>query len=494
MLAMLQKQLLEKRAKENVLAQIEIQKRKTAILCGASFHHFVRTFWSTIEPGQPFVDGWHIYEICKHLEACTEFKIFRLIVNIPPRHMKSILVSVMWPAWVWTKYPERRFIFSSYSATIALRDAVKCRTVIESPLYQELFKPKWSLRDDQNVKSKFENTKAGFRFATSTGGAITGEGADYIVEDDPLNMNESLSDTALEEARRFTMEVLPSRVNNPRRYSRILIMQRLHELDPCGHALKETRPGNIWERFVLPARYESKHAFPSKTSLEFKDPRTQDGALLWPERFDQEATDALAHDLKENSHAQMQQDPKAQSGNLFERVWWGTYDAAPTPILEIVQFWDCAQKPGISNDYSVCATWAKTQNGFYLLNILREKTTGPLLEELAHQQFNLYRPNAVVIEDKSAGSSLIQYLLGNTTFPVLPFNPTKDKQVRASAATPSVKAGKCKIPREAKWREEFLKEHEKFPKAAHDDQVDTTSMMIEYFNRRANSEPRVRSL
>lgn len=455
---------------------------------------FIETFWPLIEPGTPYVPGWHISAICQHLEACTDFKIPRLIINMPPRHGKSIIVSVMWPAWVWVSHPERRFIFASYSGQLSIRDAAKMRTIVESELYREIFRPKWKLQDDQNQKMKFQNDLFGLRFSTSVGGTVTGEGADYVVADDPINAIDANSDIIRAEANEFCAKVLATRVNNAKRSSRIIIMQRLHEDDTTGHLLAD-QPGR-WDHLVLPARYEQRAEVQSKTSLNFKDPRTQDGELLWPERFDETAIKDLEKDLKADSHAQLQQSPRPKSGGLFKRDWWQIYETAPSPLVEIVQFWDCAQKPGITNDYSVCATWGRTQNRFFLLDLWRDKVEGPILEAMANSLYEKWRPSAVVIEDKSAGSSMIQYLLRNTHIPVLPFNPGQsDKEVRAIAATPTVQAGKCCLPKNAPFTEAFIKEHEKFPRAAHDDQVDTTSMMVEYFNRRISSTTaRIRSL
>ncbi len=262
-----------------------------------------------------------------------------------------------------------------------------------------------------------------------------------------------------------------------------------------------------YERLILQARYELKANVVSKTSLGFVDPRKIEGELLWPSRFDDQALKEMEIPLGELSHAQMQQDPKPRLGSLFESDWWVRYDKPPASIIEVVQFWDCAQKPGVTNDYSVCATWARCSDGYYLLDLLREKTTAPILEEYAISKYKLLIPDAVVVEDKSAGSSLIQYLrtLDGLVIPVLAFNPKGDKTVRAIGATPTVKAGKCHLPNYPMWGQDelgnkidlikaFINEHERFPNVAHDDMVDTTSMMIKHFSKRMQITPRIRTL
>jgi predicted phage terminase large subunit-like protein len=247
---------------------------------------------------------------------------------------------------------------------------------------------------------------------------------------------------------------------------------------------------------ILPAEYKKSSVLVSKTSLNWKDPRKEDGDILWPERYNKKSIDELRADLgSAAADAQLAQDPKPSSGGLFNKDWWRVLDMSPSDISQIVQFWDCAQKPGITNDYSVCATWAITSNGYYIMDVWRDKVTTPVLEVMAKELYEKYKPSAVVIEDKSAGSPLIQYLLAFTTMPVLAYNPGKlDKETRATAATPTVEAGKVAIPKMAKWRDTFVSEHERFPKSTHDDQVDTTSMAIAWLKMRSGDGPRIRTL
>lgn len=486
--------------------QIELLKIKEEIArrnCYKSLSLFLRAMWKVLEPTNAYVHGWHIDAIAEHLHAITNFEIKNLIINVPPRHTKSLEVSVMWPSWVWLKQASRRFIFASYAQTLSDRDAVKMRTLISSFEYQTMFKPEWTFTDDQNQKRKFDNTETGFRFSTSVGGMLTGEGGDYLVGDDLQNAFDIPSQVYRESVYNWWKNSMSTRANNPKQVGKLIIMQRLHDDDLVGRLLRDAAngEGEKYETLILPAEYETNRKIISHTSLNFKDPRTKDKELLWPERFDKKAIADLK-DALIDSESQLQQDPKPAAGGLFKEEWWGRYDAVPSDVIEIVQFWDCAQKPGITNDYSVCATWGRTQKSYVLLDLYREKTTAPVLEEMAKALYAQWKPDAVVIEDKSAGSSLIQYLLLKTHIPVLPFNPGQnDKEVRATAATPTVKAGKCLLPNKAILAQdgktnnvaEFTNEHVKFPKAAHDDTVDTTSMMVEYFTKRtAIGGPRVR--
>lgn len=493
---------LQTQIRNNTIKQIAVEREISRRLAKDSFYHFVRYMWTVIEPETKFVDGWHIKTLCEHAEAVTRFEIKKLNVNMPPRHMKSIIWCVMWPAWVWGKNPERSFIFGSHSLTLATRDSIKTRQLINSDEYRNVFDQTWTLADDQDQKTVFKNTRGGVRKSVGVGSAVTGEGADYLVVDDPTNALEAHSELAREEAIRWWDTVLSTRINNPKRYAKVIIMQRLHEKDLSGHVMKTDLE---FERLILSARFNPDSKLKSKTSLNFIDPRTKKGELLWGNQWDEASIKDAEARLGDDASAQLDQEPKTPGGGFFPPAYWKYYKASPSEILSTVLFVDAAQKPGVSNDYSVYALWARTQNGYYLLDLMREKTDGPLLEELTIQMCARWCIDEVIIEDKSAGSSLIQYLLNYTSLPVTPFNPGRlSKEVRAAAAKPTVKAGKCYLPekpimgtedgKEVNLIEVFVEEHEKFLKAAHDDTVDTTSMMVKHFNTYELVQPGIRSL
>lgn len=452
---------------------------------------FTRMSWSIIEPTQPFVGGWHIEAICEHLEAITKGEIRNLIISVPPRHMKSISVSVMWPAWTWLKKPSARWIFASYAGPLSIRDSIKCRRLIESPLYRQTFEPTWQLSDDQNQKTRFNNTATGYRIATSVGGTGTGEGGDIIVVDDPMKATEGESENARNRVIDWWDNEMSTRGNNPETAAKVIIMQRLHANDLAGHCIKQ----GGYEILRLPAEFDNK---PSSTSIGWTDPRTKKGELLWPERFTQETLNDLKKQLGGRGTAsQLQQDPKAAEDGLFKRRWWKFYRELPAKgqWRRVIQFWDTAQKPGISNDYTVGATWIETTSGFYLADLVRDKYEYPQLKQAIKNNAAKWKPTAVQIEDKSSGISLIQDLRQETTLPIIAYDPGQtDKQIRAAAATPSVEAGNCYLPEGVFWVEDFIREHEAFPDGDNDDQVDTTSQMVECFSRTKLYEPRIRSL
>lgn len=452
---------------------------------------YCRFMWDIVEPKREYIHNWHIDAIAEHLQAVTNFEIENLVISMPPRHMKSMIVSVFWQTWSWISRPESRWIFAAYASNLSVRDAVKSRRLMSHPRYLDMFKPKWKFSEDENVKSRYSNNKLGYRVTTSVGGSGTGEGGDYIVIDDPIKASDAQSETIRNSVNTWWNEEMSNRANDPKKVGRVIVMQRLHENDLAGMCLES----GDYEELKLPAEYEGSTKV---TSIGWSDPRTEEKELLWPERFDRDWLEKEKKKLGSYAAAsQLQQSPVPKGGGLFKRKWWRYYTELPKQRLRRVQFWDCAQKPGLTNDFSVCSTWDETPNGFYLVNVFREKLETPDLERAAVAEFLKYRPNAVVIEDKSAGSPLIQYLRQNKThrIPVIAFDPgSRDKETRAAASTPTVESGNCFLPLNVSWLNDFLTEHEKFPNDTHDDQVDTTSMMVEYFNSRIEYNPRARSL
>src|SRR5271163_4307839 len=285
-------------------------------LASRSLSEFVRQAWSIVEPSTPFVPGWHIDAIIEHLEAVSRGQIRNLLINVPPRHMKSLLVSVFWPDWEWLRWPERRWLFSSYGAQLSIRDSVACRRLIESPWYQSRWADRFALTSDQNTKGRFDNNRSGYRLSTSVGGTATGEGGDRIVCDDPHNVQEAESDSVRKATLDWFDVVMSTRVNDPRSAAKVVVMQRCHQQDLSGHLLEQ----GGWEHLCLPAEYEDP---PRVISIRFPDPRTQAGELLWLERFGRKEIADLKVSLGSYAAAgQLQQRPSPVEGGLIKRHWF----------------------------------------------------------------------------------------------------------------------------------------------------------------------------
>ncbi|MDQ7836023.1 MAG: phage terminase large subunit [Humidesulfovibrio sp.] len=442
-----------------------------------SYHDFILQSWHIIEPARPFVDGWHIGAICEHMEAVATFEIRELLVNMPPRHMKSIGISVCFVPWVWTWAPGRRSFNSSYELTLARRDNQKARTIIESPWYQERWGSKVSIKSDQNEKSKFENTHGGSRFVSSSGGKATGEGGDYVFCDDPHNVKDVSQDR---ETKRLSVldwwdNSMSNRLDDPERGAFVVVGQRVHENDLSGHLLEQ----GGWVHLCLPAEYEGRRYV--KTPLGFEDPRTKEGELLWPERFTGEALEKIKRKMHEAEYAgQFQQEPTPPGGGIFKWEWFQSYTELPR-FERIVDFWDTAQSVKDGAAYSVRERWGEAQNGYYLLHVLRERMDYPTLKQRIVDDYDAGGVDEVVVEDKSSGTSVIQDLQKDTKVPVIPYVLGKDgKETRARAQASTVKGGNVWVPESAPWLPAFKNEVIMFPNGKFKDQVDVMAEALDY--------------
>ena len=345
---------------------LSLRDQADALRFEDSLMDFIARSWRSVEH-TAFQRNWHIDAICDHLEAVADWQINRLLINIPPRHMKSLAANVFFPAWVWAQNPNPanepnyrfqirrnswrgpgvKFMHLSYERTLATRDSVKCRQVITLPWYQQLWGHRFRLRPDQNQKTRFDNLSGGHRLSTSERGVITGEGADIIIFDDPHNVRDigGRRDAARENTLRFWDEAMPSRLNDQNHGVFIVIMQRVHEHDLSGHIMA-TELG--WTHLCLPAVYEAKHPFPIKTNVVrkgtreiWKDPR-REGEPLWPEKYSIEALERIAKSAGLTSHmaaGQLQQRPTAREGGLFKRSW---FDNPVKFVPDEFTFADCA--------------------------------------------------------------------------------------------------------------------------------------------------------
>lgn len=433
-----------------------------------------------VEPGTQFVPGKHIDLICKHLEAAARGLLRQLIINIPPRHMKSLLVSVLWPAWVWTYWPSSRWLSSSYAHSLAVRDTVKARRVIQSPWYQSRWGHVFQMTKDQNVKSRYENNRGGHRIATSVDSAVTGEGGEFILVDDPHNAKQVTSEVSRESVQDWWDHTMSTRQNDVNVGAKVVVMQRLHEGDLTGHLLAK----GDWEHLMLPAEFE-----PQRKCLTTvgEDWRTVDGELLWAAKKGQQEIDDLKRDLGSYGAAgQLQQRPSPAEGGIFKRLWWQFYDSIPRDVDEIIHSWDMAFKATNDSAYVVGQTWARIGANYFLVWQLREKLT--FTESItAVKQLAQMNPgySAILIEDKANGPAIID-ALRRTVPGILPIEPDGSKEARAHATSPTVEAGNVFLPSPAlaPWIGDFVEECANFPNASYADQVDCFTQAVRWLRDR----------
>jgi predicted phage terminase large subunit-like protein len=437
------------------LAEVEAEKGKR------SLRYFIERAWHVVEPQTPFLGNWHIDAIVEHLEAVTAGEIRDLVINIPPRCMKSLAVSVFWPVWEWTRAPATRWLFSSYVDTLCVRDAVKSRRIIQSQWFQERWGDVFNLTGDQNVKHRYENDKTGYRVSTSVGGAATGEGGDRIVADDPHNVKEGESELKREGAVTWWSEVMPTRRNQDTS-ARIVIMQRVHEEDVAGWSLEHG-----FQHLCLPMEYEGNRVL---SPLGFEDPRDADNELLWSARFSRDYIDQLKQDLGPYGTAsQLQQRPAPRGGGMFKRAWFeivGGHDFKLN-TRNRTRYWDKAGTEG-GGAYTVGLLMCELRSTFYIEDVVRGQwgvaereqtildTTERDAEIYGVHGFDVWVEQEPGSGGKESAENTIRNLAG---FAARADKPSGDKFLRADPLAGAAEAGNVKLVR-GPWNEEFLQEME----------------------------------
>tara|TARA_R110000737_G_scaffold60891_1_gene87812 strand:+ start:456 stop:2009 length:1554 start_codon:yes stop_codon:yes gene_type:complete len=465
----------------NEVSPDEINK----LLAERHMHEFIHQCWPTIEPGRKFHDNWHIQSICEHLEAVVMGDLRRLIINIPPRHMKSLTCDVAFPTWAWIHKPELQFLFASYAGALSTRDSVKCRRLINSPWYQKNWGDKFQLTGDQNQKQRFENTKNGHRISTSVGGALTGEGGDIIVIDDPHNVKEAESENIRLSTLEWWDTAVQSRLNDPTTGAFVVIMQRVHQTDLTGHILANQQAEDPWTHLCVPAEYEEKHPTPFFTALptatDQVDPRITEGELLWPQRFTEKALGTLKTALGTYASAgQLQQRPSPKGGGILKSDWWRKWEADTIPeFIYVLQSWDTAFSERSTASYSACTTWGVFNYGsryhIMLIHRFRDRIAYPELRRTVRELYEEWSPDAVLIEKKASGQSIIQEL--QQAIPILAYSPDRDKVARAHAASPLLEGGIVWHP-DRKWANEVIEHCAMFPAGDGADIVDTVTQAL----------------
>ncbi len=446
-----------------------------------SLEQFTHSAWPIVEPGRPLQWNWHHTAICEHLEALMFGKLAtrNLAISTPPGSMKSSLVSVMLPAWLWVRQPSWRGIFASGSGSVSTRDSLKCRAILEHPWYRSTFGIGWTLADDQNQKTLFRNTASGFRMATTSGAKITGDRADGLFVDDPLDATDAYSESARDSVNAWWDHAFANRLSDHERGTRVIISQRLHMDDLPGHVLATEPDG--WTHLRLPMEFES--AQRCLTSLPWGDPRTMDGELLDPVRFSPETVASEKLRLGSSGFAgQHQQQPFNVAGEVFRvgclRLWQP--DAPLPPFIRTILSIDSAFKTGEENDYSVAVVLGEHDKGVFILDVIRARLAYPQLKATMLELAAKWRPSAVLVEDRASGQSLIQDLQQHTSLPVVPVKIDGDKLMRANIICPTWEAGRIFAIEGAPFLPELLAELYAFPKATHDDQVDALVQGVRY--------------
>lgn len=499
-----------------------------------SLHYFVRLMWGAVEPKRKFVDGWLLRAMCDHLEAVADGTIKRLIINVPPGSMKSLLTNVFFPAWLWgpKNRPETRFFTAAYTASLTERDNERMRMLVSAPEFQA----RWGRRFiPGDSKIKFSNNKTGWKIASSVEGTTTGERGDFVIIDDPNDIQKTESPITRERVRRWLNEVMPTRLNDPENSAIILIQQRTHTEDATGTMLDEARGGDEWTYFMVPMEYDPEWVC-GETAIGWTDPRIEEaeqaqaeamatgrrmglrgneladrvyaagrGQLCWPERFPQVVVDSLKMRLGDYAWSgQMMQRPTPRGGAIIKSEWWKLYGRADEdPIAARMRFpafaytiaaLDCALTDKTENDPSalvVFGVWTVPQTGQQAVMMIYawqdRLQINPLVKRVA-ATCDKYHVDALLIENKANGHSVeqeIRRMYQQAEWSVQFTDPSRqgEKVARAHAITHLFEEGLIWYPN-TDWAEMVIEQCSVFPRAAHDDLVDCVTAGLRHLRER----------
>jgi len=458
----------------------DLSPREYDVILRSDLGWFAERCFCELNPQAPFLPSWHIKVIAAKLMAVREGKIRRLIITLPPRHLKSLLASIAFPAWCLGHDPSAQILCVSYAQDLADKHARDCRAIMMSGWYRRIFPTR--LSPHRHAVQEFVTTRQGYRLATSTGGVLTGRGADLILIDDPSKPEEALSDARRNATNEWYLNTLYSRLNDKCRGGIVIIMQRLHEDDLVGHVLGQ----EPWEVVSFPAIAEADEVHAIETIWGPRCFTRRPGEALHPAREPLLVLENIRRTIGEYNFAgQYQQSPAPLGGGLVKAEWFKHYreNERPDRFERIVQSWDTANKASELSDFSVCTTWGVRDKKVYLLGLLRQRLEYPALKRAVREQQNLYHANEILIEDKASGTQLIQELIADGCHGVTRYQPDCDKIMRMHAQTAMVENGFVHIPESAPWLAEYLHEMTVFPNGKHDDQVDSTAQFLDWFKK-----------
>lgn len=439
------------------------------------FRAFLHKVFRTLAPGQRYFRNWHIDAIAWQLERVRRGECTRLIINMPPRSLKSIAASVAFPAFVLGHDPSRRIICVSYSGDLAKKHSNDFRAVLNSRWYRSTF-PGTRVGPFKNSETEIELTERGFRLATSVGGTLTGRGGDIIVIDDPLKPDDALSDVKRSGANLWFTNTLLSRLDDKRTGAIVIVMQRVHVDDLTGFLLDQSAE---WEVLSFPAIADADEIIPTWDGHTY--PRNA-GEVLSLEREPLHILNGLKLHLGSDAFsAQYQQQPAPPGGAMVKRRWVKRYKELPPPSeqLFVLQSWDTASKGGPENDWSACTTWVLARGKrWYLVDVWRGRVDYPALKAKVQSHAQAWKAKRVLVEDTGTGIALVQELQGRVSG-IIAVKPEGDKVSRMAVASAKFEAGQVFLPEQALWLPDLEGELFAFPGSRHDDQCNSISQALE---------------
>ncbi len=453
------------------------------------FYSYLQKVFYEVEGGKKFKPNWHIGYICYKLEQVRLGSIRNLIINVPPRSLKSIIVNVAFSTWILGHYPNEGVISASYGADLSDVFARKSKIVMESSWYKQLF-PKSAISKSRSASTDFSTISRGCRLSTSVEGATTGRGCNYMIIDDPLKPSDAGSDVKRNKVNDWFHNTMLSRLDDQNKGAIVIIMQRVHEDDLTGHLLETS---DSWEHINMPLIATEDETW------EYGDLvyERKKGELLHTGNITKERALELQKELGSRAwSSQYQQDPCPIGGGVVQEEWLQYYqeNRVRGQAKEVVISWDTASKTGENNAYSACSVMVTTNlNKVYMLESLKVKLEMPKLIDKVVEVYEKYaymgggyNRTKLLIEDKSSGTPLIQTLeqgkdKRGRKFPVVAIKPEGDKVSRLDGASILIENGVILFPQDKNnWWKDFKDELLKFPASKFNDQVDAFSQAANY--------------
>lgn len=462
----------------NIIRPLELD-----VLSRIDLSTFTHRTFVELNPQTEYLHNWHIDAIASKLMDVAEGRIRRLIINLPPRNLKSICASVAFPAWLLGKYPSKKIICTSYAQDLVNKMANDCRSIMTAPWYTSIF-PRTVISKKRGLLKDFETTEHVYRLSISTGSGLTGRGADILIIDDPIKPDEAHSEVTRKSVNDWYDGTASTRLDSKEHGAIVIIMQRLQMDDLVGHVLEQ----EDWEVLSLPAIAEEEQDYHYETIFHGKVHHHREiNDVLHPERESLETLLKLRETMTAYwFSAQYQQEPVPLGGALIKTDWIHYYEEAalPSSFDHKMQSWDTASKEKHFNDYSVCTTWGMKGQKLYLLEVFRKRLDYPALKKAVIEQYRKHLPHDVLVEDKSSGIALIQDLKESQIYSLKAIKPEGDKLTRLFANAGVFESGKALLPVRAPWLAEYIHELTSFPSGKFDDQVDSTSQALKYMKER----------
>lgn len=445
----------------------------------SDFPTFVAAAMTELEPGTPYTENWHVPLLCDRLERVRVGEERRLMINLPPRSLKSMIASIAYPAWVLGHDPSRRIMCVTYSREVAKAQAQLFQKLVEAPWYQRVFPRCRAVRHTSLMD--WQSRDGGGRLATSIDGSVLGRGADIIIIDDPNKGQEIYSQVARDKVKTAYDHTISTRLNHPRDSAIICVMQRLHQDDLAGHMLEQ----EPWHHIVLPAVAEAGRTWDLGWGLTH---RQRKGDLLQPDRMGLPELQLKQRQMGMTMYqAQYQQQPIPPDGIVIRDAWLRYYDTAPEEgFVARYASWDAASSLSEDADYSVGTVWGVSHDGYiYLLDVVRGRWQAPDLTQKIVDTHNRYKVNQTVIEDSDIGRGILQTLRRSETIgmPII-YRVRIAKLARMEARASMFETGKVLLKADAPWLPAYKQELLGFPNARHDDQVDSTSQALDIIQHR----------